>query len=266
VLAADREPGLSAVSELLRERARDAARAAGLLGRVVGARRTLLAILAPFAAEARSACAERGVEVLELPPEYPQTLEPMVAERAGDTGAAVIPLETALAGLDASVGGKIQASKVLTVIGPDGTPRGNYRVPLGARLRDVLDALRLHAGGRDKVVAGGPMRGLAQYSLDAAVDTSVDAILLIRPESIVPWSDEPCVNCGACIDACPRDLQVQLLGRYSEFSLFERTQELDIDSCFECGLCATVCTARRPLLQLIRLAKRELAGANGSGS
>ena len=43
-----------------------------------------------------------------------------------------------------------------------------------------------------------------------------------------------------------------------EFELFDRTAELDIDDCFECGLCAAVCTARRPLLQYIRLAKAGL--------
>ena len=37
-----------------------------------------------------------------------------------------------------------------------------------------------------------------------------------------------------------------------------KTAELDIDQCFECGLCAAVCTARRPLLQYIRLAKAGL--------
>ena len=38
----------------------------------------------------------------------------------------------------------------------------------------------------------------------------------------------------------------------------DRTPELDIEQCFECGLCAVVCTARRPLLQYIRLAKNGL--------
>jgi electron transport complex protein RnfC len=51
---------------------------------------------------------------------------------------------------------------------------------------------------------------------------------------------------------------VQLLGCYAEFELFDRTPKLDIDQCIECGLCASVCTGRRPLLQLIRLAKREV--------
>jgi Na+-translocating ferredoxin:NAD+ oxidoreductase RnfC subunit len=60
---------------------------------------------------------------------------------------------------------------------------------------------------------------------------------------------------------CPENLQVHHLARYSEFSLFERTVEYRLDDCIECGICATVCPSRRPLLQRIRLAKRELAAA-----
>jgi electron transport complex protein RnfC len=81
---------------------------------------------------------------------------------------------------------------------------------------------------------------------------------VIRSGAFPDWTAEPCVNCGRCIDICPVDLQVQLIGRYAEFELFEPTAELGIDQCFECGLCAAVCTARRPLLQYIRLAKAGL--------
>ena len=102
------------------------------------------------------------------------------------------------------------------------------------------------------VVAGGPMRGYAQYSLDAAVDAGIDAITILEGESVISASPDPCVNCGPCIDACPVNLQIQLIGRYAEFHLFDRTVELGIEECIECGICAAVCTARRPLLQLVR--------------
>ena len=34
------------------------------------------------------------------------------------------------------------------------------------------------------------------------------------------------------------------------------------DHCIGCGLCATVCTARRPLVQLLELAREELRRAD----
>ncbi len=103
------------------------------------------------------------------------------------------------------------------------------------------------------------MRGFALFSLLGSIDAGIDALTVIPKDRYPTWSTDPCINCGECIDICPVDLQVQMIGRYSEFELFDRTREFDIDECFECGLCAVVCTANRPLLQLIRLAKNALS-------
>jgi electron transport complex protein RnfC len=170
----------------------------------------------------------------------------------------VLPLETALAALDAVEAGVVQQSKVLTVIGFDGEPVGNYAVPIGSPLAHLLAQTGLEVRERDRVIAGGPLRGFAQYSLDAGIDAGVDAVMVMRAEAIPPWSDAPCISCGACVDVCPVNLQVHVIGRYSEFALFDRIPDLQIDACLECGLCAAACTAHRPLLQLIRLAKRQV--------
>jgi Na+-translocating ferredoxin:NAD+ oxidoreductase RnfC subunit len=60
---------------------------------------------------------------------------------------------------------------------------------------------------------------------------------------------------------CPEELQAHHLARFAEFHLFDRTVEYGLDDCIECGLCATVCPARRPLLQRIRLAKSAVRAA-----
>jgi electron transport complex protein RnfC len=259
VLAADREPGVCASLQLFRDRVSDLEAAVKLLGRVSNASRIVLAVLEDLAEEATGACSPGSMEILPLPAEYPETLEPMVALRAGAKGVTrFVTLETALAALDAVRDGVVQRTKVVTVIGFEGKPVANYRVPIGTRIQDVLEAVGIEPGERDKVLAGGPMRGFAQVSTSGAIDAGVDAITVVAAKDVVPWSDEPCINCGHCIDICPAHLQVQLIGRYAEFELFDRTPALDIDQCIECGLCASVCTGRRPLLQLIRLAKREV--------
>ncbi len=259
VLAADREPGICASAQLFRERANDVEAAAKLLGRVTSAGRIVLAVLEDMLPEATEVCRTGPMEILPIPAEYPESLEPLVALRAGAEGVTrVVTLEAALAALDAVREGRVPQSKVLTVIGREGKPVANYRVPLGTRIKEVLTAAGIETREKDKVLAGGPMRGFAQYSLSGAVDAGVDAITVIPAEDVVPWSEEPCINCGLCIEACPTNLQVQLISRYAEFELFDRTVELEIDQCIECGLCASVCTGRRPLVQLIRLAKREV--------
>jgi electron transport complex protein RnfC len=48
------------------------------------------------------------------------------------------------------------------------------------------------------------------------------------------------------------------LTRFVEFKMFDKAAEFFIESCMECGLCGYVCTARRPMLQLLRLGKKTL--------
>ncbi len=259
VLAADREPGVSVALQLLRERPADASAAARLLGRIAGAGRVVLAILD---GETDRPSKADGVELLPLEAEYPHTLPSAILRRLGigqgGRGTPIVPLETALAALDAVREGKVQEQKLLTLIGPDQSPVANYRVPLGTPILDVLSHAGIKPGERDKVVAGGPLQGFALFSVLGSIDAGVDALTVIPADRFPSWSVEPCVNCGACIDVCPLDLQVQLIGRYAEFELFDRTRELGIEECLECGLCAVVCTGRRPLLQYIRLAMKEL--------
>jgi electron transport complex protein RnfC len=255
VLAQDREPEVSASLRLFQDRRGDVAPAARLLARIAGAKKVLLALPEPLVEEGIGL----DVEILSLPAGYPESLEPLVALRAGGGAQVrVVSLECALAALEAVRDGKVQDRKALTVIGPEGKALCNYRVHLGTRLSDLLEHADLQPEERDKVVMGGAMRGFSQYALDAAVDAGVDAVMLTRSSSMVDWSDEPCINCGGCVYVCPVNLQVQLIGRYAEFGIFDRTEELGVFHCIECGLCASVCTARRPLVQFIRLAKDEL--------
>lgn len=259
VLALDREPEAASALQSFRDRSDDAAAAAKMLARAAGAGRAALAVPESLSGEASGVAGKRQVEALSIPAIYPQSLEPMVALRLGAGAVRIIAVETALAAYDAVTRGKVQDRKTLTVIGPDGHQVGNFAVAVGAPIGTVLAAAGVEAESGDKVVAGGVMRGYAQYSLESSVDAGVDALVVIAGEDVVHWSDDPCINCGACTAVCPVDLQVQLIGRYSEFGIFERAEEFKAQYCIECGLCGSVCTARRPLLQLLRLAKQEIA-------
>jgi electron transport complex protein RnfC len=261
VLAADPEPGLSSALHLLREDPGAAARATAFLARLAGAERACLAVPERHESSVRAEAGASRVELVPLGSDYPDTLPEVVARQVSPSGPRppVIPLAVALAALAAVERGEVPSTRVLTVIGPDGAPAGNFRVPLGIRLGDVFLGAGLTPVPGDKVIVGGLLRGLAQYSLDAAVDLSVDGVALVKAGTFPAWTDEPCINCGSCVDVCPESLAAHQIVRYSEFSLFDRTPEFGLHECIECGLCATVCPARRPMLQRIRLAKREVA-------
>lgn len=258
ILAMDREPVTVSYLEQYRERSRDVGKAAELLKKVAGADKAFVA-LPQSEQEALQTPFSNDAAALWLPGTYPCALDPFVIEKTGmDGNVVIVSIEAALAALDAVSKGQIQIKKVITVVGPENQVKGVYRVWIGTTFHRIFQEAGLEPSEKDKIVAGGPLLGFAQYSLDGTVDAGINTLMLVPAADSIPWSTEPCINCGKCIDACPVNLQVQLIGRYSEFNIFERTKDYDIDCCIICSLCAAACTARRPLLQMIDLAKRQL--------
>lgn len=263
ITAIDREPGVTSSIQLFRERRQETGLAAELFGSVQGIQNVYLAVPESMESDEQQISKSANVSILGIKPQYPESLEALVLKKVNaGKNARIITVEAALAALDAIREGKLQDKKVITVVGSKNETIGNYRVQLGTSFGDILSQLNITPENGDKIIAGGPMRGFAQYSTDGAVDAAVDALMIIPKSSIIEWSDEPCISCGDCIDVCPANLQVPLIGRYSEFGLFESAATLEVDQCIECGLCASVCVARRPLVQLITLAKSELAKDN----
>jgi electron transport complex protein RnfC len=91
----------------------------------------------------------------------------------------------------------------------------------------------------------------------------MNSIFLQSSPDLVLSKNNQCINCGRCVDACPVNLDVNLICRYSEFSLYEKSLEIGGADCIECGLCAYNCPAGRSLVQLIRLAKYEVEESKG---
>ncbi len=130
---------------------------------------------------------------------------------------------------------------------------------VGQALGEILACAGVPVGDQDSVILGGPLRGEAVESLSLGLPKDAFALTVVRQGEFPPVGDEACINCGACVAVCPARIQPNMVTRYSEFKLYDKSRENGIDACFECGLCGFWCTARRPMLQYIRLAKQELA-------
>lgn len=210
---------------------------------------------------------DSSVFVYGLKKEYRERLELLVVPEVTKTkihfteayrskGVARISAEFLLHMVYALNDNKPFISKMVTVAGKDLENPVTVEVPIGTTIRHIFDQLNINSDDGDRIIAGGPMMGITQYT-DLTPVTKKDPGLYVKPEENL--SEEfnlTCTNCGKCTQVCPVNLQVQLIGRCAEFEMLPDAQNYHPELCIECGLCAFVCPAHRPLLQLIQLCKK----------
>jgi electron transport complex protein RnfC len=202
-------------------------------------------------------------EIFLVKPQYPMGLpEILIADisRSVDLGkCGFINVEKLIAAVLALKEGKPFVHKVITVVGKEW--KKNLRIRMGTRIKDIFTDNELHDD--DKLILGSPLRGETVYHTDIPVGDDIDLICLQDSSQVILNENRPCMSCGKCVRACPVQLDVNLICRFSEFSLFEKCRELDVFDCIECGLCAYNCPSRRSLVQFIKLAKSELQKIKG---
>ncbi|SCH34316.1 MULTISPECIES: electron transport complex subunit RsxC [unclassified Romboutsia] len=109
-----------------------------------------------------------------------------------------------------------------------------------------------------KLIMGGPMMGIAQYTDDIATNKGSSGILCLSEEESRLPRPQNCLRCGRCTNVCPAFLQPLYISAYSLNNDFEKAANNRALDCIECGSCSFICPARRPLLQSIRNAKKEI--------
>jgi electron transport complex protein RnfC len=210
-----------------------------------------------------------GAEVKTVSDIFPSSLPHMIMKDAvgqvvpaGDTledAGVVFMTAEAVAALGAAMEtGKLRVTKLVTVVGRDGSAT-NVRVRIGTPLGEVLKACNVSLNNRDRLILGGPMRGVATYSAGLPVEPQTDGIVVQAQDLSALLTDMPCVNCGECVRICPVNIPVNMLIRLLEAGYHEDARDMyDLDSCIECGLCSYVCETRIPIFHYIKMAKHEL--------
>ncbi len=178
-----------------------------------------------------------------------------------DVGAVVQNVGTAAAVCEAVCEGKPLYERVTTVTGTPVVNPGNWRFRVGT---PIQKALELAGGVKEdpaKLISGGPMMGIAVYSLDVPVMKNTSGLLLLGRDQVSQFSSEACIRCGQCVDACPMAMMPGTLSVQIENERFDLAEKWNALDCIECGCCAYVCPAHRPLVQHMRRAKAEIMAA-----
>lgn len=216
-----------------------------------------------------AAAAKFKITVVPLHVKYPQGAEKqLIYALTGrqvlegglpmDVGCVVMNIGTAAAVHDAVVLGHPLIERITTVTGTPVVDPANYLVRIGTPIRKLLELCGGVKENPAKVIMGGPMMGFAQSNIDVPVAKNSSGVLLMAPEEIEQFEGNPCIRCSRCVKACPMNLLVPTLSTMIEAGEFAMAEQNYVMDCVECGTCAYICPAKRPLVQHFRRAKAEI--------
>jgi electron transport complex protein RnfC len=175
-----------------------------------------------------------------------------------DVGVLVQNVGTAFAALEAVKYSRPLIRRVVTITGRGVVEPKNVLARVGTTFEDLIGFCGGSKEETGKVINGGPMMGVAQYSLDAAVTKGTSGVVLLTRDEIPQFVGDACIRCGRCLDACPMRLNPSALSIFIERMHFDEAEEYNALDCIECGCCAYVCPSKRPLVHHFRRAKAEI--------
>jgi electron transport complex protein RnfC len=211
-----------------------------------------------------------SIKIAVLKTKYPQGAEKQAVKAvlgrvvpAGglpmDVGCVVQNVATAFSIYEAVYLSKPLIERVVTVTGSCIREPMNVWARIGTMLPDLIG----YAGGfvkePAKVIVGGPMMGIAQYTMDIPVTKGFNGVIFLSREEVECSQESVCIRCGKCLEVCPMGLAPSALMYRVKKELFNEAQEMGITNCYECGACAYTCPAKIPLLDYMKYGKSKVA-------
>lgn len=205
------------------------------------------------------------ISVVALPARYPQGGEKVLlysvlgkilpeGKLPIDIGAIVLNCTTAATLARYITTGMPLVEKCITVDGSAVAHPQNVIAPIGAPLQALFDFCGGFRSDPATVFYGGPMMGVSVPNLDYPVLKSTNAVLAFGQRDGIPPDPTPCIKCGRCIEHCPLHLMPAEIERAYRLNKPEELQALKVSLCMRCGCCSYVCPAKRPLVQINKMA------------
>ena len=215
-----------------------------------------------------------NIRVVEVKTKYPQGSERQLIEsilgRNVPTGGippmigvVVLNVATCAAIAEVVVLGNTLTHRVVTVTGQAIARPGNFYVPIGTSIGELIEFCGGATEKSAKVIVGGPMMGLAISDLSTPVTKTTGAITILTERQIgrakLTRQETACIRCGRCIEVCPERLNPTRIAHAVKYNDLDLAQSYYIVACMECGSCSFVCPANIELTGYIKTGKVLLA-------
>jgi Na+-translocating ferredoxin:NAD+ oxidoreductase subunit C len=212
---------------------------------------------------------EPGISIALLAVKYPQGGEKQmikailnrvvpVKKLPSEVGVVVQNISTAYEVYRAIVLGKPLIERVVTVSGRGVASPKNMKIRIGTLFKDILEQCGFNENITEKIIMGGPMMGIAQFTKEVPTVKGTSGILALTNEEINKCRAKSCIGCGKCIEACPMNLTPLIFAQYGRKEMWKEMDKYNLMDCIECGSCAFICPAKRPLTEAIKIGKAKL--------